>query len=192
MHIRLSSNRILNLADIAEARFILVPAVPSIGTAQLVAELMLLTGGTGRNLATIGAVASEAEALAAALRARPEQFVEVKSGQYFNLHAILSVHLTAMPESDVSVVGAATAASKNKQVLAVRGSWRWCPHSDSAPDAGTFKLTGDAAERLYDALTAHLGEAPDPVRSTTVSDRARGKGSRPQTAKAESPAAAVA
>jgi hypothetical protein len=163
MLIRLSSNRILNLAEIAEARFTSAPVLGGAGGVQFVAELTLLTSGTGRHLTTVGAVGSEANALSAALRARPEQFAEVDSGHYFNLRAILSADLTKMPEKPPPPVAAPGRPQELiKQLPAVCGWWRCGPRAESVPEAGTFRVTGDAAVRLRDALATYLGAPFDP------------------------------
>jgi hypothetical protein len=143
MLIRLSSKRILNLSEIAEARFTAGESWPD-GLAQLFAEVTLLSG-TGRGLSTCG---SEANALQAALREHPEQFAEVESGHYFNLGGILSANVIATPEPTV------------------HGWWRAAVGRE--PE---FSVTGEAAVGLHKALAAYLGELFDPDASASVSRR---------------------
>src|SRR5262249_15996316 len=87
MLVRLSSNRVLNLSDVAEVQFTF--------DLEPFAAVSLLTGGS------LGACGAEAEAIRAALRARSSQFAEIESGRYFNLDGILSADLATTPEVSV-------------------------------------------------------------------------------------------
>jgi hypothetical protein len=128
MLIRLSNNRILNLAEVSEVKFTFDD--------ELFAAVTLLSGGSGRSSVTIGACGTEAEALRSALRARPEQFAEVESGRYFNLDGILSVDFATMPDVNAC------------------GRWR----ATCASDANVFTIKATAAVRLREALAARLGD----------------------------------
>jgi hypothetical protein len=135
MLIRLSSNRILNLAEVAEVRIISGRSWPG-EAAQLFAQVVLLSGTAGRGLSACGA---EATALQEALRAHPRQFAEVGSGHYINLDGILSANLTGTPEPSVY------------------GWWRTAVGRE--PE---FTVIGEAAVGLRDALATYLGEPFDP------------------------------
>jgi hypothetical protein len=135
MLIRLSSNRILNLAEVAEVRIISGRSWPG-EDAQLFAQVTLLSGSTGRGLSACG---TEATALQQALRARPGQFAEVESGHFLNLDGILSANLTGTPEPSVH-------------------AW-WRTAVGCEPE---LTVRGKAAVGLRDALATYLGEPFDP------------------------------
>ena len=147
MLLRLSNKRALNLADIAEVQFCPGSEV------QTFAHLTMVTGGNWRCPMTTGARDCEAKVLREALRARPQQFVEIEAGRYVNLDAILSVDFKPEPDNTTSHI---------KEFPALEACWRWTAHAQSRENAGMFLVTGEAALRLQNALTTFLGAAPDP------------------------------
>jgi hypothetical protein len=140
MLVRLSSNRILNLSDVAEARFTVGRSWPD-GGEQLFADVALLSGIT-----SLSACGAEASALLAALRARAEHFAEVGSGRYLNLNAISAANVASSPEPSV------------------HGWWR-----TSVGRRTEFTVTGEAALVLGKALAGYLGQAFSPYSVTPVS-----------------------